>query len=217
MQVKYVDVIPKCYFCLMAGANVEAVYEGNTSLNSPAGGRVSPMCADCRKLYGPMFSFSLSKVARRASVFLLLFAFWMPVAHADMAMVAIARTQIGLGEIGGNNRGPIVEKYTKGQDVAWCASFVSWVRFRAGQQHNYLLAARSYWTIYARQRVALPRAGDLIIFSRGSHQGHIGIVERVQGQDITTIEGNVGAYPARVKEFHYRLGHIKSLLGFVRI
>lgn len=131
--------------------------------------------------------------------------------------VRIAESQIGKGEIGGNNQGPIVEMYTRGQDVAWCSAFVSWVRFQSGQRSNYFLSAKSYWKSYYSQRVTSPRPGDLIIFSRSHSQGHIGFVEKVQGCTVTTIEGNVGKYPAKVKRFHYRLGCINHLLGFVRI
>lgn len=137
-------------------------------------------------------------------------------AHAA-SIVEIAQSQIGKGEIGGDNRGPQVKKYTRGQEVAWCAAFVSWVRSQSGQASPYLLAARSYWKNYSHKRVARPRSGDLIIFARGNHQGHIGIVERVQGNTITTIEGNVGKFPATVRRFTYQIGNIKNLLGFVRV
>lgn len=132
-------------------------------------------------------------------------------------IVRIAESQIGKGEIGGNNRGLEVERYTKGKDCAWCAAFVSWVLSRSGHNEHYFLSARSYWKAYANKKVERPQPGDLIIFKRGSFGGHIGIVEKIQGQTVTTIEGNVGRYPARVREFKYHLNHIPHLLGFVRI
>jgi uncharacterized protein (TIGR02594 family) len=131
--------------------------------------------------------------------------------------VQIAETQIGKGEMYGKDAGPIVEMYTRGKDVSWCAGFVSWVRYQSGLRDYYYLSARSYWAHRSNRVKGTPREGDIIVFSRGTHQGHVGIIEKVQGERITTIEGNVGKFPAKVRRFHYRLGHIKHLLGFVRI
>ena len=43
----------------------------------------------------------------------------------NMAMagnvVDVAISQIGKGEIGGNNKGPEVKKFTRGIEAAWCA------------------------------------------------------------------------------------------------
>lgn len=133
------------------------------------------------------------------------------------SVVEVARSQIGKGEIGGNNRGPNVKKYTKGQEVAWCSGFVSWVVNRAGKNDNYFLSARSWLKAKGSKKVTRPKAGDLIVFARGNHAGHVGIVEYVSEGNIHTIEGNVGPYPAKVKRMTYQLGHIKNLIGFVRI
>lgn len=150
---------------------------------------------------------------------ILIVVVWVAIANTQEVplTVRIAESQIGRGEIGGNNQGPIVEMYTRGQNVAWCAGFVSWVRSQAGDKGPYLLSARSYWTSGHFKRVSRPKPGDFIIFYRGSHSGHVGIVEKVQGARITTIEGNVGRYPAKVKRFRYTLGHIRKILGFVRV
>lgn len=137
-------------------------------------------------------------------------------ADQGLRIVQIAESQIGKGEIGGDNKGPEVRKYTRGKEVAWCSGFVSWVRSRAGYEGTYILHARSYWTS-SRIRTTKPKPGDVIVFRRGGHGGHVGIVEKVQGQTITTIEGNVGPYPAKVKRQTYTIGHIQNLLGFVRV
>lgn len=138
--------------------------------------------------------------------------------HGDM--VSIAESQIGKGEIGGNNKGLQIEKYTKGKDVAWCAAFVSWTIQHSGKERPYLLSAKSYWKIYRSSRVRSPRPGDVICFYRGGRRsgyGHVGIVEYVRGNRLITIEGNVGRYPAKVKRVTYNIHHIPNLLGFVRI
>lgn len=140
-------------------------------------------------------------------------------AHADV--VAIAQSQIGRGEIGGDNKGPSVKMYTRGREVAWCAGFVSWVLKEEGLfRDEYLLSARAFWTKYKAHRVTNPRPGDIICFYRGSRGGtlgHVGIVEKVDAGYITTIEGNKGAFPAKVKRCRYKIGEIKKLLGFVRL
>lgn len=52
--------------------------------------------------------------------------------------------------------------------------------------------------------VGLARRGDCIVWDRGrsgSPAGHVGIIERVdyEARLIHTIEGNVGAFPAKVR------------------
>jgi uncharacterized protein (TIGR02594 family) len=110
-------------------------------------------------------------------------------------VVSVAQSQIGAKEIGGNNRGLWVHKYTQGQDVPWCAGFVSWTLRKAGKNTPYTLTAKDYLKI--GKRVKSPRKGAIIVFNR-KVGGHVGIIEKVEGDRITTIEGNVGKYPAQV-------------------
>lgn len=133
-------------------------------------------------------------------------------------IVEIAKSQIGRGETMSDNHGKDVRRYTRGQDVAWCAGFVSWVLTEAGRLRDsqYFLSAREYWNM-TDKRVKEPRPGDVICFTRGSGwTGHVGIIEKIEGNKIITIEGNVGKFPAKVKRVTYN-GHIKNLLGFVRL
>lgn len=135
-------------------------------------------------------------------------------------IVKIAQGELGKGEQGGDNRGVSVRKYTRGKEVAWCAGFVSWVLQKSGRGKTYILSAREYWNIHKNNRVQTPRPGDVIVLYRGSRRdftGHVGIVERVEGKKIFTIEGNVGSFPAKVKRVQYQLGKISNLIGFVRI
>lgn len=142
-------------------------------------------------------------------------------AHAsESKIVKVAQTQIGKGEIGGDNRGSTVKFYTKGQEVAWCAAFVSWTLRQSGHDLPYLLSARSYYKNPNFKHVKQPKSGDIIVFYRGKrtdNTGHVGIVEEVRGNKITTIEGNVGKYPAVVKRITYDINNIKNLIGFVRV
>jgi hypothetical protein len=61
-----------------------------------------------------------------------------------------------------------------------------------------------------------PQTGDLIIFTRKGG-GHVGIIEKITQTTITTIEGNVGDYPAKVKRVIYQKNNIKNLLGFIKL
>lgn len=143
------------------------------------------------------------------------------IAFADQGsrIVAAARSQIGVHEEGGNNEGSRIFEYTKGRRIPWCASFVSYTLRRAGFHTPYLYSARSYFSTF--KSVRTPRSGDIICFYRGSRNGpygHVGIVEKVEGNRIITIQGNVGHFPARVREITYRdINHIPHLLGFVRV
>jgi len=135
-------------------------------------------------------------------------------------VVDIARSQLGRGEVGGDNRGTDVMKYTRGKEIPWCAAYVSWVMTKAGKLKGiYILSARQYWNMKDK-RVTNPQPGDVICFwrvSKNSWNGHVGIVEKIDGNKITVIEGNSGDYPAKVKRLTYTMGHIDKLLGFVRL
>jgi len=145
-------------------------------------------------------------------LFLFVFTCW-----ADP--VAIARTEIGHGEIGGNNKGKYVRLYNKGLESSWCAGFVSYVLKKSGEGTlGYTLSARKMYN--KGNKVTVPKAGDLICFWRGnknSWKGHIGIIEEVNDKEIITIEGNVGPYPAKVKRVKYNRNKIPKLLGFIRL
>lgn len=133
------------------------------------------------------------------------------------SVVDIARSQIGHGEIGGDNRGKYVKEYTRGREVAWCAGFVSWVLNKAKRTKNYHLRARSFWEDYRFNRVRTPKPGDVVVFKRGNKSGHVGIVESYSKGILRTIEGNSGEFPAKVKRKTYKTSEIKNLLGYVRI
>ena len=144
---------------------------------------------------------------------LVLLILFVQIARADV--VSVAQSQIGLGEIGGNNKGVYVRQYLNGREnLPWCAGFISYCFKKAGLNLPYTLRARDF--IKLGKVVRNPQTGDLIIFSRQGG-GHIGIIEKVQGDTITTIEGNKGKYPSKVKRVVYKRNHIKNFLGFVRL
>lgn len=137
------------------------------------------------------------------------------VSFAEVTSLSIAQSQIGLGEIGGNNKGCYVRQYLNGQEnLPWCAGFVSYCVKKSGLNLRYTLRAKDY--LKMGKIVNNPQTGDLIIFSRQGG-GHIGIIEKITKDTITTIEGNLGDYPAKVKRVIYKRNHIKNLLGYVKL
>lgn len=90
------------------------------------------------------------------------------------------------------------------QGVAWCAVFVGWCFLqcfgkdvalrlqcqpRSGNAGAGCGAAARYYKEKGRFSTT-PEAGDQIFFSNGSEVSHTGIVEKVEGGKVYTIEGN---------------------------
>ncbi len=101
----------------------------------------------------------------------------------------------------GSNFGPAIAVFTDGNAEPWCADFVSWVLRAAGYPFSGGASGgwRIAWTLdvrawfaargaYRERLVADPAPGDVIWF----RHGHIGIVTRVTGSSIETVEGNAG-------------------------
>lgn len=146
----------------------------------------------------------------------------------------IARSLLGEGEVGGNNSGPFVEmllgKEYDGDDDddgAWCAAFVSHcISKAAGGAPPFAMSfgAKAIFKSagnYGAKSMD-PKPGDIVCWDRGklnpdgskSWQGHVGFVESVDGDILTTIEGNKGRYPSKVKRFRYELSEETRLEGF---
>jgi len=133
-------------------------------------------------------------------------------------LLRVALSEVGNGEVGGNNSGPHVAKYhgiaddgDRDDDGSWCSAFVGWVVETAYHRLDALCPVRRIsWarSLAARCRRAgvkiedpadvLP--GDVVLWERGSAGGssHIGIA-RTPGPRLVTIEGNVGRFPAKVR------------------
>jgi len=142
-------------------------------------------------------------------------------AHAGI--VEVAQSNIGKGEVGGNNKGAFVKLVNKGLEASWCAGFVSYTLKEAGiTTLKYNLSAKAIYNEAKSKNMLTkePKAGNLICFWRGKKngwQGHIGIIESVDNEYIYTIEGNVGNYPAKVAKYKYARNDIPKLLGFVEV
>ena len=156
------------------------------------------------------------------------------------AALEAARGQVGQKEIPkGSNSGPMVDKYLNAAGLrpgfAWCQAFVYWCYAHAAEQLNVpnpvvktagvadcwnrTAAARKLSAAAAVEDPQLVQAGDQFILLFGKGEGHTGIVERVEGGLIYTIEGNSNADGSRegyevVR--HERALTDKALQGFIR-
>ena len=126
-----------------------------------------------------------------------------------------AITQVASKQIGNSGGRKFWSWYGFKGRVEWCACFVSW----CGDQCGYIKAgvmpkfsyvpdginwfkSRHRW----QSRSYTPAAGDVIFFDWGGNgtQDHVGLVEKVDGGYVYTIEGNSGDAVLRQK---YRVGY----------
>src|SRR5918998_2271085 len=122
-----------------------------------------------------------------------------PIGRGPAAIVAAARGEVGVSEQPpGSNNSRRITKYREALSGPtpppgpWCAYFVSWAAKQAGMSLGpgfgsvdalYAWAKKNGKAVSAGNYT--PRPGDLIVWDE-----HIGIVEKVQGGKIHTIEGN---------------------------
>ncbi|HET7486498.1 MAG TPA: CHAP domain-containing protein [Acidimicrobiales bacterium] len=146
---------------------------------------------------------------------------------SDVAVVAIAQAQLGLGEDPpGSNRGPAIAKFQGSAALvgeAWCADFASWVYARAdtpftgGLDGGWRLSAvagvqawfqaNGIWVdrgqaSFAAALAPLPQPRAVpqpgdAIVFAAAGQDHMGLVESVDGDVVQTIEGNSSDAVAR--------------------
>ncbi|WP_316814476.1 peptidoglycan-binding protein [Pedobacter nyackensis] len=132
-------------------------------------------------------------------------------------IIDIAEKEVGVRE-SGENTGLRVDEYNAYvgfKKVAWCASFVSWVFGQAGYPQP-----RSAWSpaIFPAHRIAKnPVAGMVmgIYFPKLKRIAHCGIVTRVKGELIFSIEGNTNFNGSREGDGVYRrIRHVRSIYRF---
>ncbi|WP_084286812.1 C40 family peptidase [Pedobacter nyackensis] len=116
------------------------------------------------------------------------------------AIVDIARKEIGVRE-SAHNSGKRISEYLNyvgfKQAAPWCAGFVSWCHKEIG-----LAEPRSAWSpaLFPLSRMArdgLPGMVIGIYFPSLGRIGHVGLIERVQGSLIFSIEGNTNVAGSR--------------------
>ncbi len=115
-------------------------------------------------------------------------------------IISAASPEIGTTESGGNN----CQKYS-GQCVSWCALFAMSMWQDAGVDvdpeqfaftGNVFEKGQEKGTAYGADKLDQAKRGDVLLFgtspSSPSTSKHIGVVEKVEGNQVTTIEGNTG-------------------------
>jgi hypothetical protein len=126
-----------------------------------------------------------------------------------------------------SNKGPEVSEYLRRTGVppglAWCCAFIYWSfdeAAKAMDRDNPMFktagclnhwnnaeraGARRIKKSQAVNDTSLVRAGQIFIMDFGGGKGHTGLIERVDGGMITTIEGNTDASRTREGGGVYRL------------
>lgn len=148
----------------------------------------------------------------------------------SVAALAKAVTQLGVAEVPKNsNAGRDVEKYLRsvglGKGYAWCMAFVYWCASESAKELgvvNPLIktgGVMRQWNESAKERrKSAPQVGDVFIMDFGKGTGHTGFVERVDGSNVHTIEGNTNDEGSREGyEVARRVRPLKSFKGFIRI
>lgn len=130
---------------------------------------------------------------------------------AGKMALAVAQSQVGVREATGNNDGIPEQRYADGRREPWCADFVTWCFKQTGCSlpgNQRQLASVQFMEDQLKRGghfipngAQPPQPGDIIFFrDRGANKGsgrHVGIVEKVEGDRVFTIEGNSGDRVAR--------------------
>lgn len=157
-----------------------------------------------------------------------------------------ARLTLGMGEQGGNNRGPNLDALRRGGPGGpWCAAAASyWIEegyaaSKGADGWDCLSAierdlcpvrrshgARKLWRRAARagRIVEEPLPGDLVLWRRPgpAWAAHVGIVETVTGDAFVSIEGNRGRYNvktghgSKVRRYSHEFSE-REFVGFARL
>lgn len=141
--------------------------------------------------------------------------------------IEIAMSQLGVQEKPkGSNWGEPVQSYLKSVGItfpaSWCMAFVYWCFKEAYGKENKLFKTggvlKQWQSVDAKYKFKTPMPGDIFIQDHGKGLGHTGFVEKVQGDQIFTIEGNTNDTGSREGyEVCRRFRKISSCIGFIRI
>lgn len=110
----------------------------------------------------------------------------------------IAIAQLGKEEVPrGSNWGEPVKTYLKSVGItfpaSWCMAFVYWCYKQADANAPLVKTGGvlAHWNkAKPEYRQKEPQPGDIFIVDYGKGLGHTGIVERIEGDILHTIEGN---------------------------
>lgn len=143
--------------------------------------------------------------------------------HIEIAIAELGKAE----EPKGSNWGTHVQKYLKSVGItfpaSWCMAFVYWCVKSAhpNPEERGLKptgGVMDQWNSRPALRVSTPQPGDIFIMDFGKGLGHTGFVEKVEGPNIHTIEGNTNDEGSREGyEVARRVRKISSCKGFIRI
>ena len=137
-----------------------------------------------------------------------------PTNLAQQQIITTAKNELGVKEKSGKNDGKEVEAYLayvglkKGNP--WCAAFVSWVFGKNGHT-----VPRTAWStaLFPKNRsvnTVEPAHVFGIYFPKLKRIAHVGLVEKVEGSWIITIEGNTNLTGSREGDGVYRKLRLKK-------
>ena len=149
----------------------------------------------------------------------------------------IATGQLGVREKGSANSGPQVDLYLKSVGLKpgypWCMAFVYWCyNHAAGTLHvpNFLIRTAGVLHQWNEQqptrKIVLDKVlrnpaiiypGAVFIMDYGKGTGHTGLVEKIQGGIVYSIEGNTNDEGSREGfEVCRRTRKLTSIKGFIQ-
>ncbi|MES2829663.1 MAG: CHAP domain-containing protein [Bacteroidota bacterium] len=141
--------------------------------------------------------------------------------------IEVAISQLDVQEAPkGSNWGEPVQSYLKSVGItfpaSWCMAFVYWCCKEAYGKENKLFKTggvlKQWQSVNPKHKFKTPLPGDIFIQDHGKGLGHTGFVEKVQGDQIFTIEGNTNDTGSREGyEVCRRFRKISSCIGFIRI
>jgi hypothetical protein len=119
------------------------------------------------------------------------------------AALRYARKHIGVTESPpASNRGPLIDKWNRlvgtppGPQAFWCGAFVNACLCAAGFTPKPWMKSCIEIEHHARGGVegwswhSTPQTGDLVLYTEKGVAGHVGLVERLAGGTLVTVEGN---------------------------
>ncbi|MBB5441289.1 hypothetical protein HDC92_004996 [Pedobacter sp. AK017] len=134
-------------------------------------------------------------------------------------VLCIARAEVGVKELRGNNDGKRVAEYLAYTGIKvpapWCASYVSFVFGKAGYAQP-----RTAWSpaMFPHSRIVKePKPADVfgIWFPELKRVAHVGLVEQVKGDWCTTLEGNTSVEGSREGQGVYRrVRHKRTIYSY---
>lgn len=126
----------------------------------------------------------------------------------DLPWMKIAKSQLGVSEVPGNQKNPIIEDYHRAasfggdEDDSWCSSFACYCMEKAGFKSTKNPWARS-WLGWG-QHLEKPEYGCVVVFWRekpSSWKGHVAFYQGEDKESVFVLGGNhdnavkVKAYP----------------------